>query len=59
MALPASARRMRSYELHEGDAPMLSMFRTLKTNAEAAPLHYAIVGTAIAVALLIALSRVL
>ena len=59
MALPASARRMRSYELHEGDAPMLSIFRTLKTNAEAAPLHYAIVGAAIAVALVVALKSVL
>jgi hypothetical protein len=38
---------------------MLSMFRKLKTNAEAAPLHYAIVGAAIAVALLVALRRVL
>jgi hypothetical protein len=38
---------------------MLSMFRTLKTKAEAAPLHYAIVGAAIAVALLVALRRVL
>ena len=38
---------------------MLSMFRNLKTRAEAAPLHYAIVGTAIVVALLVALRRVL
>ena len=34
---------------------MLSMFRKLKTNAEAAPLHYAIVGATIVVALLVAL----
>ncbi len=38
---------------------MLSMIRKLKTTAEAAPLHYAIVGTAIAVALFVALKRVL
>jgi hypothetical protein len=35
------------------------MFRKLKTNAEAQPLHYAIVGTAIVVALFVALRRVL
>ena len=38
---------------------MLAMFRTLKIKAEAAPLHYAIVGTAITVALLVAIRRVL
>jgi hypothetical protein len=38
---------------------MLSMFRKLKSTAEAAPLHYAIVGATIVVALLVALRRVL
>jgi hypothetical protein len=38
---------------------MLSFFQTLKTKAEAAPLHYAIVGCTIVVALLVALRRVL
>ena len=57
MALPACARRIRPTKLHKGDAPMLSMFRKLKTNAEAAPLHYAIVGATIVVALLVAFQR--
>ena len=38
---------------------MLSFFQTLKTRAEAAPVHYAIVGCTIAVALFVALKRVL
>ena len=38
---------------------MLSVFRKLKTNAEAAPLHYAIVGATVVVAVLVALRRVL
>lgn len=38
---------------------MLTVFRKLKTNAEAAPLHYAIIAATIVVALLVALKRVL
>ena len=38
---------------------MLSTFRKLMTNVETAPLHYAIVGTAIAVALFVVPKRVL
>ena len=38
---------------------MLAMIQKLKTNAEAAPLHYAIAGTAVVVALLVALKRLL
>jgi Flp pilus assembly pilin Flp len=38
---------------------MVSFFRKLKTDATAAPLHYAIIAAAISVALLIALQRLL
>jgi Flp pilus assembly pilin Flp len=36
---------------------MVSFFRKLKTDASAAPLHYAIIAASISVALLIAVRR--
>jgi hypothetical protein len=43
---------------HREVRPMTDMLRKLKTHAEVAPVHYALVGATIVVSLTVALNRI-
>jgi hypothetical protein len=57
--LRAYGLRIQAGWLSSQEISMVSFFRKLKTDASAAPLHYAIIVASVSVALLIALKRLL